>query len=163
MTLLTSFRPRRHFSSGLIDDLDQLFGELVRSDNASDGRQFLEPATEIAESDEDYILRLDLPGVKKEDIQIEAVDNSLTISGERKNWRSDKHSPKLGFRHSYGEFRRTFSLPTTVDTSKVEAHFEDGILELVLPKAPAAQARRIEIQAGSGSRGNELKNVGSSN
>jgi HSP20 family protein len=98
------------------------------------------PAYEVSEKDDHYAISLDIPGVKKDEIKIEVLDKSLTVSGERKK-----------FEKSYGTFKRSFVLPNTVSTDKIEAHYEDGVLTLYVPKTPAAQARTIEVQAGKSS------------
>lgn len=104
-----------------------------------DAREF-SPAYEVNERDDHFAISVDLPGVKKDEIKIEVVDKALTISGERKK-----------FEKSYGTFKRSFVLPNTVSTDKIEAHYEDGVLQLYVPKTPAAQARTIEVQGGKSS------------
>lgn len=98
------------------------------------------PDYEVNEHDDHYAISVDLPGVKKDEIKIEVLDKALTITGERKK-----------FDKSYGNFKRSFVLPNTVSVEKIEAHYEDGVLQLYVPKTPAAQARTIEVQAGKSS------------
>ncbi len=122
------------FTTGLHSDLwrqmDRVFEETVE----------FTPAYEVSERDDHYAISLDIPGVKKDEIKIEVLDKTLTISGERKK-----------LEKSYGTFKRSFVLPSTVSTEKIEAHYEDGVLNLYVPKTPAAQARTIEVQAGKSS------------
>ncbi len=133
-------------SSDLFNEMDRFFGETTRRAAAYDERSFI-PACEVAETDANYLMSLDLPGMKKENIKIEVVDKLLTISGERKREAKSEEKEKVQrFEKSYGFFKRSFTLPTTVDTSKVEARYEDGVLELSLPKAAAIQPRAIEIK-----------------
>jgi HSP20 family protein len=89
----------------------------------------LSPACDVSETEEKFLLSVDLPGMKKEDIKIELKDQVLTISGERKT----------------EKYQRSFTLPTVVDGNKVEARYEDGVLELTLPKTELAKPRQIEI------------------
>jgi len=98
------------------------------------------PAYEVSEREDHFALSVDLPGVKKDEIKIEVLDKNLTISGERKK-----------FDKSYGAFKHSFILPNTVSAEKIEAHYEDGVLQLYIPKTIAAQARTIEVQSGKSS------------
>lgn len=109
-------------------------------DRYFDQAQEYSPAYEVNEREDHFAISVDLPGVKKEELKIEVLDKSLTITGERK---------KLG--QSLGTFKRSFVLPNTVSVDKIEAHYEDGVLQLFVPKTPAAQARTIEVQAGKSS------------
>lgn len=122
------------FTTGLHSDLWR------QMDRAFDTTAEFSPAYEVSEQDDHYAISLDIPGVKKDEIKIEVLDKNLTISGERKK-----------FEKSYGTFKRSFVLPSTVSTDKIEAHYEDGVLNLYVPKTPAAQARTIEVQAGKSS------------
>jgi HSP20 family protein len=96
-----------------------------------------QPSCDISETDDHYLVSFDMPGVKKDDLVIEVKNNQLIISGERR--RHEK---------AHGKFERTFNLPTTVNVEKIEAQYEDGVLNIALPKADAAKARTIEIQNG---------------
>lgn len=133
-------------SSDLFNEMDRFFGETNRRTAAYDERSFI-PACEVAETEANYLMSIDLPGMKKENIKIEVVDKLLTISGERKREIKTEEKEKVQrFEKSYGFFKRSFTLPTTVDTTKVEARYEDGVLELNLPKAAAVMPRAIEIK-----------------
>jgi HSP20 family protein len=104
------------------------------------------PSTDVAENENEIRLSLDLPGFKKEDLKIDLPgNNTLTISGERKFEKSEgvKVHRKERF---YGNFARSFSLPSSVDVAAVRARFEEGILEITLPKRETAKARKIEVQ-----------------
>lgn len=108
-------------------------------------------ATDFHEDENNFVLTMDIPGMKKEDIKVELNDKILTISGERKREFFDKETESKGVRRterSYGFFQRSFALPSAIEAGKVEAHYTDGVLELVIPKAEESKARRIEIQSG---------------
>lgn len=121
---------------------------LPDSSKAYDERAF-NPACEVVEAEEHYMMSVDLPGMRKEDIQINVTDNILTISGERKReFASDKKDRVQRFEKSYGFFKRSFTLPATIDAEKVEARYEDGVLEVYLPKTQLAKPRQIEVQSG---------------
>ncbi|MEQ1875241.1 MAG: Hsp20/alpha crystallin family protein [Bdellovibrionia bacterium] len=106
--------------------------------------QYFQPRSDVEEFEGHYLVSIDLPGIPKEDVKIEVIDDRLHVSGERKSERKDKKS----YARSYGKFEQTFSLPSHVDASKIEARFDNGVLQLALPKVEAAQPRKVEIQAG---------------
>jgi HSP20 family protein len=99
-----------------------------------------QPSCDVNETEGHYLISFDMPGVKKDDIKIEVKDNQLLVSGER-------HRLSEGNEAS-DKFERTFSLPNSVNTEKIEASYENGVLNVALPKAEAAKARTIEIQSG---------------
>lgn len=142
MRALTPYYTGRILASDLFDGMDRFFEEW-KPQPAS-----LEPAWEITETENNFLMSVDLPGMKKEEIKIEVVDSRLNISGERK--RGEK---------SYGSFNRTFALPSTVDTQKVEARYENGVLELLVPKSQAAKPRTIEVQSGHLNLHQDVKDI----
>ncbi|WP_413288969.1 Hsp20/alpha crystallin family protein [Bdellovibrio sp. HCB337] len=102
------------------------------------------PSVDIEESDEMYMISADLPGMKKDDVKIDISGNSLRISGER-----NREVKEEGYRErSYGRFSRSFTLPQNIDSKKVEANFEDGVLRIVLPKTEVSKAQSIKIESG---------------
>lgn len=131
MTLLSPYWTTRGLSANLASNLWQ---EL---DRMSAEQQSYSPRADVVEAEDHYLMSLDLPGLKKEDLIIETQDKMLTISGERK-------------RGTQVSFRRSFTLPDSVNGEKIQASYEDGVLELYLPKTPAAQPRKIEIQSEKG-------------
>lgn len=154
MKFVTPYWNDRSLSSDISADffreMDQLLENWGRMtpNRTRDERNFV-PAFEVGEEDTHYMMSLDLPGLKKEDIKIEVSDNTLTISGERKRESSNGGNRKVhSYEKSYGMFRRSFTLPTSVDAGKVEARYEDGVLELYIPKMQAAKPRHVEIQTG---------------
>lgn len=108
------------------------------------------PVTELLEKGDKLIVRAELPGMKKEDIDVSISDNSLTIKGERKSEKEEKKENYYFSERSYGGFFRTISLPATVDKSKIEANFSNGVLEITIPKAAESQAKKIPVSAKSG-------------
>lgn len=144
MRLLTSNWPT---NSDLFSEMDRLFGNFgsLPAKTAYDDRDF-SPAAEVAESEEKFLMSLDLPGVKKEDIKIEIDQNILKISGERKRDTETNENHKVHFYEKrYGFFKKSFTLPRSVDGAKIEARFENGVLEIQIPKTEAAKPRQIEI------------------
>ena len=103
------------------------------------------PAVDVLESKESYLIRTELPGMKREDIKVEVKDGTLVLSGERK---SEKPAEGVEYRHAErvaAKFWRSFSLPETVKQDAIEATYKDGILEIRVPKAEEAKPRQIEI------------------
>ena len=109
------------------------------------GRRTWLPAVDIYESDDAFVATADLPGLRKDDIDVSIEDNVLTVSGERKFEKSEKEGTFRRVERSYGTFRRSFTLPRGVESSKVEAKFKDGVLNLTLPKSEVAKSRRITV------------------
>lgn len=148
MRLLTPYWPtRRSINSDIFAEMDRMFGNFGQTAVEKTTEAAFSPACEISETEAHYQMSVDLPGVKKEDVKIELNDNTLTISGERKSEKKagDERNVKYVEKY-YGTFTRSFTLPTTVDTEKIEARYEDGVLSLEIPKAPLARTRKIEIQ-----------------
>jgi HSP20 family protein len=106
------------------------------------------PAVDITETDADFIVKADLPEVKKEDINVHVEDGVLAIEGERKQEKEDKGKRFHKIEREYGKFVRRFSLPIEVDADKVRAEFKDGVLTVVLAKAPAAKPKMIDVTVG---------------
>lgn len=105
------------------------------------------PPVDIYETDDAFVATADLPGLTKDDLEIDLENNLLTVSGERRFEKSTEDD-KGKFRRverAYGSFRRSFNLPTTVDASAVKATFADGVLTLEMPKAEVAKARKIQV------------------
>lgn len=150
MRMITPFLTSRSLASDLFDEMDRFAEDLnqwsVRA--TYDERSFM-PACELSETDENYLLSLDVPGMKKEDLKIELTNNVLTVSGERKREiNADKKEKFQRYEKTYGYFKRSFRLPYIEDSSQIEARYENGVLELVLPKVQAAKPRQIEIKSG---------------
>jgi HSP20 family protein len=104
------------------------------------------PACDVEENDDHYLMTVEMPGVPRDQIKIECVDNQVTISGERS---SDQKKSKAYSDRYYGKFYRSFTLPAGVNADKVEANYQDGILRLYVPKAESAKPRQIKITNGS--------------
>jgi len=103
------------------------------------------PAVDVEERDQEYVVRAELPGVAREDVNITTRGNILTIRGEKKQTKEARDSDYHRTERLYGSFQRSFSLPGNVKEDKIEASFREGILEIVVPKAEDAQAQSIKI------------------
>lgn len=122
--------------SDLWKQMDRMFDGFEPSPSKVQTTREIPPTIEIAETEEYFMLSVDLPGVKKDDIKIELLDKTLTISGERRQ-----------FEKVHSTFKRRFALPTTVSADQIEAHHDHGVLQLYIPKTKAAQVKTIEIQS----------------
>jgi HSP20 family protein len=105
----------------------------------------ISPTVDIFEEANETVIKADLPGIKKEDIKVDVVENVLTISGEKR--KTEKTERENYFRHErvFGAFHRRFELPGDLDTEKIKAHYEDGILELRIPMKKEAERKHKKI------------------
>jgi HSP20 family protein len=105
------------------------------------------PAIEVFEKEDKFVVKAELPGMKEEDIDVSVVGDTLTIKGERKAESEVKEEDYYCCERSYGSFSRSIALPSSVDAKKIEASYEDGVLEVSLPKAPGVKPRKISVSA----------------
>ena len=142
-----SWSPFRQLST-LRDEIDRLFESPLSALTAT-SQQFLSgwaPAFDLHEDKDNLVLRAELPGMKKEDIEISLQGDVLTLAGERKEEQYHKEAEVYRSERFLGRFQRTISLPVQVDVAKVQASYKDGILTVTLPKAEHAKPRQIEVK-----------------
>ena len=141
MAVLARYHP-------LQDTIDDLFrGFFVRPVSVEGSEVPLPFPVEIAERDDAYVLRGELAGVKKEDINVSVDGDTVAITAEVRKGKEGKDDGRvLRSERYYGKFHRAFTLGQAVDEGGARAHYADGVLELTLPKKAAAQARRVTIQ-----------------
>ena len=104
------------------------------------------PEIDISEDDHGYLLKADLPEMKKDDVRVTVEDGILCVSGERKTEKEDKKRKFHRIERSHGTFRRSFTLPEDTDSTKVTADFRDGVLKVHLPTTPIARSKAIEVK-----------------
>jgi len=104
------------------------------------------PPVDVYEKPDKFVVRVEAPGVKKEAIDVSMTGETLTIKGHRKVSKDAKDEEYLRSEISYGSFSRSLTLPTAVDAEKIEATYEDGILEVTVPKAKEAKPAKIQIK-----------------
>jgi HSP20 family protein len=104
------------------------------------------PAVDIYETENELVLKADLPEVELQDIDVRVENQTLTISGERKFERKDNEKGYHRIERSYGNFQRSFAVPNTFDTEKIGASFKNGVLTVSLPKREAAKPRQIKVE-----------------
>lgn len=105
------------------------------------------PPVDIFERADGLVIRAEIPGVSKDDIDVRIENNVLTLHGERRREEGFDETAAHRLERVYGSFTRSFSLPTTVDAAKISASYRDGVLEIVLPKAEEAKPKRIQVQS----------------
>jgi HSP20 family protein len=104
------------------------------------------PPVDIIEDKDGLVLKAELPGMDKKDIEVRVENNVLTLQGERKRESETKEDGYYRCERAYGTFSRSFSLPTSVDTSKIGAEYKDGVLSVSLPKAEEAKPKQIDVK-----------------
>jgi HSP20 family protein len=151
---LVRWEPVRELNS-LQNEMNRLFSAFfdtpgVGAGNSSPGQmtRWL-PATDLIETDDQFVLRADLPGLSEEDVKVELEDNVLTISGERKAEHEASNEGFYRLERAYGAFQRSLTLPEGVDGDKVTANFDRGVLEVRIPKPAQRQPRRVSIGVGA--------------
>ena len=107
------------------------------------------PRFDVIETTDGYVFKADVPGVKKEDLEISATGNRLQISGKRDSETETKTETVYTYERQAGSFARSFTLPDGADLDHAKSELKDGVLTLVIPKMPAAQAKRITISTSS--------------
>jgi HSP20 family protein len=130
-------------------EINNMFDHFYRGgavDDGSLGTSLWTPAVDVAEQDGEFQVKIELPGVSKDDVKITMQDNILTIRGEKKQEKESKGSNYHRVERSYGSFQRSFTLPTSVKADKVEATYGDGILSIKLPKAEEAKPKQIDVK-----------------
>jgi HSP20 family protein len=110
------------------------------------------PPVDVYEDEHKLVLKLEIPGVNEEDLQIHLENSTLMVKGERKFEKEEKEENFHRIERRYGSFERTFRLPNTVDADKAEANYDRGILSISLVKRPEAKPKQIKIGASNGSK-----------
>lgn len=133
---------------GFRHEMDHLFDEFFGSEGRPAGTPALyAPRTNLAETENEYEVTLDLPGLKPEEFNVELKDNQLWITGERKEEHEQDGKTWHRVERHYGQFRRVIPLETAVEAEKVAAEYKDGVLRITVPKAEAVRPRRIEVKS----------------
>jgi HSP20 family protein len=145
---MVRFDPFRELST-MQDRINRIFGDAYTrryDDGDLTQRGDWLPAVDIYENaNQEIVLKAELPGITREDIDLRVENNTLTLRGERKRDTEVKQEQYHRIERSYGGFTRSFSLPTRIDTEKVRAEFKDGVLSITLPVKAEAKPRQIEV------------------
>ena len=131
----------------IYDRLNRFFGEDFFDEPSKNALNpsVWRPMTDIYETKESYVFKVELPGFKKEDISVEFSGDTLTLRGERKQEEESKNESCHRLERSYGMFERSFTVPKNVDAKKIDASLKDGILVLTIPKVEEAKTKAIPI------------------
>jgi HSP20 family protein len=136
----------------LQSDMNRLFDTFFQGRNggAASGARRWVPPMDLVETDDDFVLRADLPGLGEDDVDIEVKDNVLTVSGERESEHEARGEGYHRVERSFGRFARSLDLPEGVDAGAITAGFDRGVLEVRIPKPEERQPTRVEIGVGRG-------------
>jgi len=113
--------------------------------------QALSPSFEVRETDDAFVLKADLPGIRSDDLEVSLVGRQLQISGKREHEKEEGEGQYYTYERSYGSFTRSFTLPDSTDVEHIRSDLKDGVLTLVVPKMAGAEKRR-KIAIGSGEK-----------
>ena len=145
MTQLTRRTPNRTLRN-LQREVDSIFDQFFDRGEEDETSAVWAPRTDLSETDDAYRIRLDVPGMKKEDIAVNLQNNTLTVSGERASERKEEGEEYVRVERAFGNFHRTFTLPDAVDQENVEAAYDNGVLTIHVPKTETSTRRQIEIK-----------------
>lgn len=154
MAKLTRWNPRNELEmADPFRSMETMLEEIWRnwplrtSDRAAG---FLRPAMDVIENENNVEIRIDLPGMKPEDVQVEIENQTLTISGEMGDT-VERDGDRYHYRErSYGSFQRSLRLPNTLDAENIDARFENGVLSIAIPKQPQAKPKQITVKSANG-------------
>src|SRR3989441_8366494 len=149
MTVLTRWEPFREFST-LQDRMNRLFRETQGNsqDESLIGSSFA-PAVDVYEDEHNVTLKIEVPGIDEKDIDVRIENNTLTVHGERKIEKEEKEENYRRVERQYGSFTRSFTLPSSVDSGQVSAHYDNGVLKIKLAKKAEAKPKQIKVNVGS--------------
>jgi HSP20 family protein len=157
MMMLTKWQPRNRVVrtwdpfaelEGFRRLFDQPFASLFQDSPLSAGTTAGEwrPLMDVAETKEGFSVKVEIPGVKQEEIQIAVEDNTLTVKGERKHEAETSEEGYRRIERSHGAFERAILLPSTVDADRIKATYTNGVLEIRLPKKEEAKPRTVKVE-----------------
>ena len=153
MTLLTRWEPLREYSSmqNRINQMNRLFRESYSPEGPEEALTSTSyaPAVDIYEDEHNITLKIDVPGIDEKDIDVRIEGNTLTVHGERKIEKEEKEENFHRVERQYGEFTRSFTLPSSVDTGQVNANYNNGVLKIALAKKAEAKPKQIQVNVGS--------------
>ena len=141
MTLMRYSQPNRNMMSKRFSDImDEFFNDAV-----SARRDSFVPSIDVSETDDKFLISAELPGMSKDDININLENNRLSITGERSFEKEDKGKKYHRVETKYGSFERSFQLPDNVDQESINATYENGLLEISIQKSEEEVKKQIEI------------------
>lgn len=149
MTMLTRWEPFRELVE-MQKRMDRLFRDYSGTE---EGQEFMTagsfvPPVDIYEDEHNITLKMEVPGIEEKDLDLRVENNTLTVRGERKFEKDEKEENFHRIERRYGSFTRSFALPNTVDTDKVQANYANGILKIELAKKAEAKPKQIKVSLG---------------
>jgi HSP20 family protein len=147
MSTLSRWEPFRE-NLGLESQVNRMFSELLGRSQESNLTSWA-PAVDIFESEQELVVKADLPDIKPEELDIRVENNILTIRGERKFEKKVDEKNYLRVERAYGSFARSFSLANTVNSEAIKADYKDGVLTLTIPKREEAKPKQIKVNVGA--------------
>lgn len=127
-------------------NINELLDESVGAKREDVALKAWAPAVDVYEDENSFLIKADLPEVRREDVKVSLNENTLSISGERRVEHEDKRENYHRVERSYGQFYRSFTLPPNVNTEAINAQFKDGVLRLTLPKKEEAKPKQIDVK-----------------
>jgi|SRR5450755_39966 HSP20 family protein len=152
---LIRWEPVRELNT-IQSEMNRLFNTFFDTPTSANGgsatsRRWI-PAMDLAEAENEYVLRLDLPGLSEQDVSVELDENVLTISGERTAQHEERKGGYYRVERGFGHFSRSLTLPEGIDPESIRASFELGVLEVQVPKPRERQPRKVAIKVGAGAQ-----------
>jgi len=145
---ITRWDPLRDVLS-MQNRLNSLFQEYNRGEGDALTTAAFAPPVDVYEDEHKIVLKLEVPGLKESDLDIQLENNVLTVKGERKFEKDEKEENFHRIERRYGNFTRSFTLPQTVDAGVVKANYENGVLTISLAKKEAAKPKQVKVEIGS--------------
>ena len=141
---------RRELESPMVQfhrQMNRLMNDFFRSFEPTQARGDWTPSVDISETEAELVVKAEVPGLSKDDLNVTVAGNLLTIRGEKKDERKEARGTWTMVERRYGRFERAIPLPSSVDTEKAQAEFKNGVVTITLPKTEEARGRRIPIKA----------------
>ena len=152
MTQFVPFRSAMSDVAVLQNRLNSIFNDFARPEAGQEtlaAGNFV-PAVDVYEDEQKLVLKLEVPGIKQEDLDVRVENQTLTVKGERKLENEEKEENFHRIERRFGTFTRSFTLPVSVDTASIAAKYENGVLAIQLAKKEAAKPRQVKVEIGSG-------------
>ena len=153
MTLLTRWEPFREFPTmqDRMNRMNRLFRESYTPEGPEEAltTTTLAPPVDIYEDEHNIILKIEVPGIDEKDIDVRVENTTLTVHGERKIEKEEKEENFRRVERQYGSFTRSFTLPSSIDSGQVSAHYDQGVLKISLAKKAEAKPTQIKVNVGS--------------
>ena len=158
MTMITRWDPFRELNT-ITDRMNRLFQDTYGTQSREEGlTSSFVPAVDIYEDEHYVTVKMEVPGIDQKDIDVRLENNTLTVRGERKFEKDEKEENFHRIERRYGSFYRAFTLPNTLDSEKVQADYEGGVLKIKLAKKAEAKPKQIKVNVGSAKK--EIKGAG---